>query len=101
MVVLVLDEGVSYGKIIPILKSGREGRGEPQFFGQPTMGANDWGLSGAGMAAARVRPEAAGVVLVGGSLLEEKAAGGIEDKHRKGAMEPPFRVRLKFVGGAE
>lgn len=101
VVVLVFDEILPNGKVVPVLKGRREGGREAELLGQPATSTVDRGFPGTGMAAAGVRPEAAGVIFVLGSALEQKPAGRVEDKHRKGAVKPAFDVCLHLVGGPE
>jgi hypothetical protein len=69
VVVFVLYETASHGELIRFLERGRKGRLEAHFFGQSAMRCFKGGFTGVRMAAARVGPEAAGVVFVSVSSL--------------------------------
>jgi hypothetical protein len=57
-------------------------------------------LSGTRMAAARVRPQRAGMILVHVTLLKEKPPLRIEYEYRERPVQPSLFVSLKLVGHA-
>ncbi len=101
MVVFVFNQAISYGKTIGFLKGWGDGCMKSQLLGQAPCCAILWGLPGVRMTAAGVRPETAGVILAGGTSLEEEATGWVEEKNRKGAVKEPLGVRTELLGGAD
>ena len=97
--VLVLRQVVPYGQAVRFLKNGRESSAEAEFFGQAAQSALQGRLAGVRVAATGVRPQAPGVVLVRGALLNEEAPPRVKNEDRECAVKEAFGVGPEFAGG--
>jgi hypothetical protein len=94
---LVLDEAILEPCFITGVKAERERSGEPELFAEPPLSGRDRAFSPAGMSAAAVRPQTAGMILGRMPPLQKDPPGPVHEKDREGAVSKPPLVHLPLA----
>ena len=101
MVVFRLAQAVADVEIVTRLDHLSEIARHPQFVLKAPAGGRVHVLAGPGMAAARIGPEPARVVLAGGPALDQALPVGAEDEDGKGPVRKAAAMGLEFLHGAD